>query len=267
MTLDVRSIDLAGSLTLDYAEQGEASGVPVIFVHSIADSRRMFEPLMAQLPVSIRAIAPSQRGHGDSSRPAEGYRPEDFAAELETFMDALRLELAVIVGGSSGGINARRFAIDHPNRTTGLVLLGSPFELGTKPGVQEMWDTKFSKLTDPIDPALVREFGEQTIGSKVGRDVFEVLIEENLKAPAHVWIATMRGLMDDNSTKELHKIAAPTLILWGEEDSILSRNDQETMASQIPGARLVTYPGGGHVFYLEDPGRVAADIAEFVAGL
>ncbi len=60
----------------------------------------------------------------------------DFAADLAAFMDAIQLEAAVIAGGSSGGFVARRFAIDHPERTLGLVLLGSPASLRDKPGVQ-----------------------------------------------------------------------------------------------------------------------------------
>lgn len=267
MTIVVDSIQLPNGVTLEYAEQGDASGIPLIFVNSIADSRRMFEPLMAHLPPTIRAIAPSQRGHGNSSKPSSGYRPEDFASDLDAFMDELGLDAAVIAGGSSGGVIARRFAIDRPERTKGLVLIGAPFSIGAKPGVQEMWDTTFSKLADPLDPTLVREFGEQTIGPNVPRDLFEMMIEENLKAPAHVWVETMRGLIEDRSADELPKIASPTLVLYGEKDSILARDDHEAMASRIAGARLVGYPGGGHAFYVEDPGPVAADLAEFVAEL
>lgn len=258
------AIDLATGVTIEYVEQGDTPGaIPMIFLHSIADSRRMFEPLMARLPASIRAIAPSQRGHGDAGRPPTGYRPEDFADDLEAFMNALELDAAVLVGGSSGGHIARRFAIDHPVRTNGLVFLGSPYRLDDKPGVREMWDATFSRLSDPIDPVMVREFGDQTIGSAVPREVFEMLIAENLKAAAHVWVGTMRGLIEDRTVEELDRIEAPTLILWGDQDPILSREDQEMMASRIPDAKLVVYPGGGHVFYLEDPESVAAELAAF----
>ncbi len=63
-------------------------------------------------------------------------------------MDVLGLETAVIVGGSSGGIIARRFAIDHPNRTLGLILAGSPLTLQDKRNVLELWDSTISKLKD-----------------------------------------------------------------------------------------------------------------------
>lgn len=262
-----KAVRLPGGLTLDYVEQGNRSGVPLLLVHAVADSRRAFDPVLPHLPPSIRAFAMSQRGHGDSDRPETGYRPADFAFDLAAFMDALGLKAAVVAGGSSGGVVARRFAIDHPDRTVGLVLLGAPLALGEKPGVREMWESTFSKLADPIDPGMVREFVEMTVAPSVPRDLLEVLVAESLKPPALVWRETMRGLIEDDSADELGKIAAPTLVVWGDQDTILSRSDQEAMTASILDARLVVYEGAGHTFYWEDPARVAADIAAFVESL
>jgi pimeloyl-ACP methyl ester carboxylesterase len=152
----VQSVELPNRVTLPYVEQGDPSGVPVVLLHAIADSWRSFERVLSDLPESIHAFALTQRGHGDASRPAKGYHSRDFAADLAAFMDALYLEAVVVVGGSSGGFAARRFAIDHPGRTLGLVFLGSPAILRDKPGVLEMWDSTISELKDPISPDLVQ---------------------------------------------------------------------------------------------------------------
>jgi non-heme chloroperoxidase len=263
----IRSVELPGRVTLPYVEQGDPSGVPVVLLHAIADSWRVFEPVLSKLPQSIHAFALTQRGHGDASRPARGYQPRDFAADLEAFMDAVHLDAVVLVGGSSGGFIARRFAIDYPERTLGLVFLGSPAILRDKPGVQEMWDSTISKLKDPISPDLVREFAEGTLTRPVPRASLETIVQENLKAPARVWRETFEGLLEDDSLEELHKIKAPTLIVWGDRDAILPRSDQETLAAAITGSRLLVYPGAGHAFYWEDPGRVALDLAAFIAEL
>jgi non-heme chloroperoxidase len=262
----VRSVGLPGRVTLPYVEQGDPSGIPVVFLHAIADSWRSFELVLPALPESIHAYALTQRGHGDASRPARGFHSRDFAADLAAFMDALHLEAAVVVGGSSGGFIARRFAMDHPERTLGLVLLGSPATLRDKPGVLEMWKSTISKLTDPISPDLVREFAEGTLTRPVPQAFLETIVQENLKVPARVWIATFEGLLEDDSLGELDKIKAPTLVVWGDQDAILPQSDQETLAA-ITGSRLLVYPGAGHAFYWEDPGRVASDLAAFIAGL
>ena len=81
-------------------------------------------------------------------------------------------------------------------------------------------------------------------------------MQENLKIPAFVWNATVEGILK-----------APTLVGRGDPDTLLSRQDQEAPAAGVPGARLVAYLGGGHVFNWEVPARVAADLVAFSRGL
>lgn len=260
-------IELANGIVMPYLEQGDGQGVPVVLLHAVADSLRAFEPMLPHLSDAIHAFVPSQRGHGNASRPASGYRVEDFTDDLSMFMDALGIAAAVVVGGSSGGLAARRFAIDHPKRTLGLAMLGCPLALGDKPRAREMWESTFSKLVDPIDPEMVREFAEATMAPSVPKEFVEILIAESLKPPAHVWVQTMAGILEDRSHEELGAIDAPTLIVYGAEDTLLSREDQEAMTARIPNARFVAYPGLGHTFYWEDPARTAAELATFVEGL
>jgi non-heme chloroperoxidase len=94
----------------------------------------------------------------------------------------------------------------------------------------------------------------------------EAALHESLKVPAFVWRATVRGILDDDFSAELRRITAPTLVIWGDEDALLPREDQEALARGIPDARLLVYQGAGHAFYWEDPARVGADLALFVAG-
>src|SRR3712207_4230490 len=100
MTTVIESVELPNGVKLPYVEQGDPSGVPVVLLHGVTDSWRSFEPVLPHLPASIHAYALTQRGHGDAERPASGYRPQDLAADVAAFMDALGLESAVIVGHS-----------------------------------------------------------------------------------------------------------------------------------------------------------------------
>jgi len=264
MTPILKSVRLPNQVELPYVEQGDPSGVPMLLLHAVADSWHTFEPLLACMPDCIHAFAPTQRGHGDASRPKASYRISDFKADLVAFMDAIHLEAAVIVGGSSGGFVARRLAIDHPDRTLGLMLLGSPASLHDKPSVQELWESTISKMNDPIDPDFVRELAASIIARPIPQEFFETIVRENMKVPAFVWRATFEGIMKDDSFGELYKIKAPTLIIWGNQDKIIPRSDQEALATAIPGSRLVVYPDAGHAFYWEEPDRVASDLVAFI---
>ena len=138
----VKSVQLAGRVRLEYVEQGDPAGVPVVMLHGATDSWHSFEPVLPHLPEPIRAFALTQRGHGDADRPVSGYRTRDFAADVAAFADALGLGPVVIVGHSMGSTNAKRFAIDHRMRTRGLVLIGAFASYRHNAPVAEFWSPR-----------------------------------------------------------------------------------------------------------------------------
>jgi pimeloyl-ACP methyl ester carboxylesterase len=256
-------VTLPSHLVIPYVEQGNPNGVPLIFLHAIADSWHVFELVLSYLPQAIHAFALTQRGHGDASHPPSGYKSSDYAGDLNEFMDMIHLEKAVIAGASSGGFIARYFAINYPERIIKLILLGSPATLQDKPGVIEMWKSNISKMTDPVDAAFVRKFAKTTFPPIMFPDLLETLIKENLKVPAHAWKGTFEGLLKEDLSS-IARIQVPTLIIWGDKDDFIPLTDQKNLAGGITDSRLVVYPGKGHMFYLEIPERVAEDIVNFL---
>ena len=242
-----------------HVEQGDPDGVPVILLHGLSDSHRSYEPLLEHLPHEIRAFALTTRGHGDAERPADGYDPSTLAADVAAFMDARGLDEAVIVGHSAGTYTAQQLAVEHPDRVAGLVLIGA---VRSGPEHAALLEMSAFEYADPIDPAFVREFQESTLALPVPSEYLEMVIDESLKLPAHVWRAAVRGLVDHVAPTARGQIGAPTLLLWGELDEICPREDQERLAATIP-AELIAYPGSGHAPHWEQPQRVAADLAAF----
>ncbi|MBA3749194.1 MAG: alpha/beta hydrolase [Solirubrobacterales bacterium] len=258
----VRSAALSGGLELPYVEQGEQSGVPVVFLHAYADSWRSFRLVLEQLPSSIHAFAVTQRGHGDADRPVSGYGVEEFVADLAAFMDEVALEAAVLFASSSASFTVQRFAVDHPDRTLAIVLSGAPWSLRSlrdRPAASGLLQA-VSNLRDPVDPDFVRQFVSSTVFRPVPAAFLEEMVGESCKLPAHVWKATLEGLLEAIPAAETATIRAPTLVLWGERDEILPRSDGEALAAAIPDSRLMTYADTGHMVHWEDPERVAADV-------
>ncbi|MFJ9576770.1 alpha/beta fold hydrolase [Streptomyces sp. NPDC101191] len=262
----VHRAELRDGLVLPYAETGSPDGAKVVLVHGYADSWWTFEPLLRGLPPSLHVYAPTQRGHGEADKPPDGYLPEDLALDLVAFMDAVGIGRAVLVGGSSGGIQARIVAGRYPDRVVGLVLLGVPAELAGKPAVTELWET-VRGLQDPVDRAFAENFSAGMTAEPVGRGFLETVVDESLKAPAHVWRETLRGLLETDLRATLAGILVPTLVVWGDQDPLLTREEQQVILDAVPGSRLIVYEGVGHVPYWERPERVAPDIADFVRGL
>ena len=82
---------------------------------------------------------------------------DDYAADVDAFMEAVGIERATLVGDSSGGLIAQRVALDYPHRVSRLVLIGSPTTLVNNEAVMELGKEMLA-LEDPISPEFVREF-------------------------------------------------------------------------------------------------------------
>jgi len=236
----------------------------MILLHGLADSWHIFELLIHYLPKEMHTYAITLRGHGNSSRPNSGYGTRDFEGDLVLFMDSLNIEKAVILGASSGGFPARSFAINHAERTLALVLLGSPATLQGVPAAQEVWNSTISKLTDPVDMEFVKIFLLSTLSKPIPQEFMEMILQENLKLPARVWRDTTEGMMNEEFPGQLDKINSPTLIIWGDQDRLITRSSQEGLAKVIPRSKLVVHKNAGHMLYCEDPKGVASEITTFI---
>jgi non-heme chloroperoxidase len=262
MTRSMNSIQLSTGVTLPYVEQGDPSGIPMVLLHGYSDSSLSYELLLPHLPDSIHAYAYTQRGHADADKPAGGYRPEDYAADVAAFLDAMGIEAAVIVGHSGGAYTAQRFALDHPDRTLGVVLIGSFHAFHDNPAVAELQEV-VPQLTDPVDREFVREFQESCVAQPLPAGFLEAIIDGSAQVPARVWKAYLEDLLAADVPTESGTIAAPTLIQWGDQDAFCRRSDQDALLAAIPQARLSTYHGTGHCPHWEQPQRAAAEIVAF----
>ena len=257
---------LTTGITVSYIEQGDPAGLPVLLLHGITDSWHSFESVLPLLPASWRVLAISQRGHGDSDRPADNYRPLDFAADAAAFLDAKGVSSAIVVGHSMGSHNAQRFAIDYPQRTRALVLIGAFCTLHDSPAGDEFWSMA-QGLTDPLERDLVYEFQKGTVARPVPDAFMNTIVSESMKVPARVWKASLTGLRASNLMAELARVNAPTLIVWGDQDSMVAHRDTERLLNGIRGAKLLTYEGTGHTPHWEEPERFVADLKAFVQKL
>lgn len=263
MPLVAKTVRLGAGLNLEYVERGSDGGLPVVFLHGVTDSWKSFEDILSRLPESIHAYAVSQRGHGNSSRPLSGYRVADMAADLGLFMNALEIPQAVLVGHSMGSFVAQRFAIDRPSRTAGLVLLGSGTGMHDNEVIYDLWSSTMATITDPIDPAIAREFQLSTLARPIAPSALDGFVLESLKVPARVWRAVFAGFLELDHRDELELITSPTLIADGDRDDLFTPAQQHALRDAIPGSELLIYAGGGHAAHWEDPDRVTADLTSF----
>ena len=192
MHILVQSIELPTGVRVEYAEHGPADGAPVLFLHGYSDSWRSFEPVLPHLPASIRALAVTQRGHGDADRPYSGYGTSDFAADAVALLDSLGIGSAVVVGHSMGAAVAQRIALDHPGRVDGLVFAGGSTTWAHNTAIAGELASEVDVLTDPVDPEFAREFQAGTTAEPIDPALLDTYVDESCKLPARVWQAVMK---------------------------------------------------------------------------
>ena len=264
--VEFATVRLSTGLRLRYAERGDRRGEAVVFLHAYADSWFWFSRVLPLLAHEYRALVPDQRGHGESDKPGCCYTTDAFAADVDAFMEAVGIEKAALVGHSSGGLIAQRVAVSYPHRVGRLVLIGAPTTLLGNQTVAEAGEEMLA-LEDPIPHEFVRGFVESTIHHPVPEDFLAVAVSESLKVPARVWRDYWEGvLLEADDTVRLGEIGAPTLILWGEQDTLLPREEQERRAEAIPDATLRVYPDTGHAVAGERPEWVVRDLEAFMRG-
>jgi pimeloyl-ACP methyl ester carboxylesterase len=263
-SVDFATTYLSTGPRLHYAEQGDRTGEAIIFLHGYVDSWFAFSRVLALLSPEYHTLAPDQRGHGNSDKPECCYTADGFAADFDAFMEAVGVEEATLLGDSSGGMIAQRVALSHPRRVSRLVLIGSPTTLLNNEAVIEKGQ-EILALNDPVPLEFVSEFHLSVIHHPVPEEFLSAALSESLKVPARVWRDYYEGVvltLDD--TPRLAEISVPTLILWGERDGVLPREEQEWRAAAIPDATLKVYPETGHAVAWERPEWVTRDLEGFM---
>jgi branched-chain amino acid transport system permease protein len=238
----------------------------MLLVHGSYASSRWWEPLFAQLPDEIYAVAPDLRGCGASEQTETGYRIAEQAADLWALVQALGWERFDLVAHSSGGAIAMEFALNHPNQLNTLILVDSvPIE-----GVTTPLDTIFVLEQLKTDQALLRQALALLMPTfnptqPEHKQFFEQLVQDAADMAPAAFTAIAESLNHWNRFADAKQLTLPTLLLWGDEDTIVHRDGLTRTLIAIPGANnLEVLHGVGHSPMIEEPELLAIRILEFI---
>jgi pimeloyl-ACP methyl ester carboxylesterase/tetratricopeptide (TPR) repeat protein len=260
--VEFSSVLLKTGVRLRYAYKGDPTGTPVIMLHGFTDSWYSFSTVTPLLDSKYRVYILDQRGHGESDRPVGGYAMQQFAADVVAFMDAMNLKQATLVGHSMGSFVAQHVAVEAPERVSKLVLVASATSVRND-AVAEL-QREINALSDVVPEKFAREFQLSTIYQPLSEEFLKNVVKESLKTPAHVWREVVAELLSPDSSVQLKKIKAPTLILWGDKETICPRSEQDLLVSGLRNSTLKVYTDTGHALHWERPERFAKDLQAFI---
>lgn len=259
-----QSLVTPDGLRMTYVEMGDPAGAPLLLVHGYTDNSRSWSLLAPYLDPSRRLIAIDLRGHGGSDAPACCYGPDSLARDIAGFMEAKGIARADVAGHSLGSLAAVTLAALQPDRVRRLVLISTAIEMPAAP-TEWLW-ANVPGLPDPIDPdsQFMRDWYWNP--NPVPADFIDRERAESAATPRQTWTGVLESLTIMDLGKLAPRVTQPTLILWGDQDSLFDAASQEAVKAAYPRAEYQTYPGFGHNMFWETPRTVAERINAFLAG-
>ncbi len=277
-------MDLPGDLRVHYRDQGDPDAeITLVMVHGFAASLHAWEPWVERLEGDYRLVSLDLPGHGLTRAPA-GYQssPEGQVAVVDALASRLGLPSFVLAGNSMGGGVAWRYALAHPQKVRGLVLVnaaGWP-EAAEGEGGDDSRPLVFKLLENPVGRSVLRNLDPRPLAGRGLRQAYgdEALVTPELvdryvelaRAPGHRAILAdprRRSGADPVTAETFAAISVPTLVMVGALDQVIPSERGAGFAQAIPGARLITYADGGHVPMEQLPDRTAQDLRVFLEAL
>ena len=240
-----------------YIERGE--GLPILYVHGNTGSSTWWERVM-DVP-GHRCVAPDLPNFGRSDALAGEISIEAYAEALASFVAALGLEGALVVGHSLGGAIAMSLAARHVELVGGLVLVdsSSPKGLVTPethyPAIEMMRQ----------DRAFLARALRSVVPTLTDEDYFERLVSDASKMARPAWEGNARALSSFDVTGRFLSWVKPVAVLWGRMDSIISEAMARETAAAFPAARLEILEEVGHSVIVEKPELFSALLGELAA--
>ena len=258
------------------------SGPAVLLLHGIANSSQTWEPVAPRLSERFTLIAPDLLGHGESATPRGDYSLGAHATGVRDLLTALGIEHVTVVGHSLGGGIAMQFAYQFPERCGRLVLvssggLGREVHMLLRAAALPGADLVLPVLTSSAAVGLGRRVGGLLRLARLptGGDV-DVLAQGfaslDNAGSRQAFLHTVRAVIEPGgqrvSANDRLALASllPSLIVWGEKDSIIPVSHGVAAHEAMPGSRFEVFPGAGHLPHAADPDRFAAILTEFCEG-
>ena len=231
----------------------EGTGEPLVMLHGGLCAIETFGGLRSALVDRHRLYLPERRGHGRTSDVEGPFTYEVMARDTIAFMDAIGLDSAHILGWSDGASVGLLTTLHRPDLVRKLVLIGQPANLdGIKAEFREM--LKLEKMPPDMLPPMLKEIYAAV--SPDGPEHWDIVVDK-------AW--QMFRTEPNLEVAELANVAAPTLLLLGDND-IVTIPHAEEMHRALPQSKLVVVPDATHGMPMEKPDVVSRLVLDFLAG-
>jgi len=260
-------------ININYKVEGH--GEPLVMIMGFAGDRHLWLFQTRTFKKYYQVITFDNRGVGKTDKPDGPYTMKMMADDTVGLMEYLGIDIAHILGHSMGGMIAQELAINYPHKVRKLVL-GS-----TNPNGRAAID----EMTSNFPPKSRKAMESVGVSNASNRTALIALSSRALNnnewlwkmlAPLQAWVLFIRGRtggilgqyeahLTHDTLDRLNMIVAPTLVITGTADRLISPHYSDVIASQIPNSKLVKIENGSHLCNIEMRGRFNKEVLEFLS--
>jgi pimeloyl-ACP methyl ester carboxylesterase len=237
---------------LAYREAGV--GPTLFLLHGMNGGSQSWAHLFQSLATSFRIVAWDAPGFGESD--VFGDRVEDFKGAATALMNSLKLNNAVLIGHSMGGVVALQLATEQEASVSGLILSSTHLGFGCPKGAALMpryADRIERMISKGVDIAYGRERAKRSTPPETSEAVIEFLAKIAAGSRAEGIRNGGRMSQEADNAEICSKISVPVLILSGEKDTVIPSNMHSDLIAALPEALQYVFPNAGHASYAEYP--------------
>lgn len=263
------AIDPAGrKLAYDEVSPAEPRGT-ILLLTGLGSKRQAWHNQLPEFGKYYRTIALDHREIGDSDLTHAPYKIADQASDAAAALRALGISKAHVVGISMGGFISLELALNYPELVQSLTLVSTSAGGATHvpPGPQML---QMLTQRDPLEPG---EFARRNYSMIMSQDFLQAHPESldiiaqiaNYKPlPEAVYQRQLYAVSKHDAANRLQQLKVPTLVIHGDADPLVPYPNGQQLAAKISGAKLITYPGTGHIPIIEQAAQFNQDVLDFI---
>lgn len=243
----------------------------LVLVQGMGFDRLGWQPVLGKLGRRFRLVLMDNRGSGRSDHPAGPFAVAEMVDDVIAVLDAAGIARTHVLGASLGGMVAQELAITHPERVDRLVLActtpGWPFAYPMPAATVRL----IAATADMTAGTAVRRLTENALAARTVEHRPELVdrlvrLQGSRSEDSRILSAQARAGAWYAGRLRQARIRARTLVMHGEADAVVDPRNARLLAERIPDARLVTFPGLGHLLFWDDPDAFADAVASFLLG-
>jgi pimeloyl-ACP methyl ester carboxylesterase len=249
--------------TAAYCEWGE--GPPLVLVPGLAGGFELLGPLARRLASRYRVICYQLRGEDDCFALRRRFGLTDLVTDLAEFLDWRQLERPAVLGVSFGGVLSLELAARHPGRLGSLIVqgAGARFE---RTLLERIAGEVLAGFPLPHNNPFINQFFNLLFGGRQRRGpLFEFVTQQCWRTDQSVMAHRLAMLDEFDLGDRLERIDAPTLVLTGEKDVLVSESSLTALCDGLPRGERVSLPNCGHLAFVAQPDVVADAVCRFLA--